>query len=248
LIYRPTCSENGFVQPRSLQQQMYEVTGRTRAQRVTLAASLALCVALTWWLLWDGGLAIAGAWFGLHLVAGIPLRRAYIASALSIYFVRVLFTDFVFLKRGISWTEVFTIAPWVLCLYLFFDFCGGTNPAALGPASLAGVSLFALGSWINSYAEYQRHKWKRQPKHRGMLYTQGLFRYTRHPNYLGDLLSFTGLCFLADRWYTAIVPLLMLAGFVFVNVPTLDAHLQARYGRAFDEYARKTRKLIPFVY
>ena len=40
----------------------------------------------------------------------------------------------------------------------------------------------------------------------------------------------------------------MLAGFVFVNIPILDAHLHDHYGAAFEEYARRTRKLIPFVY
>jgi len=49
-------------------------------------------------------------------------------------------------------------------------------------------------------------------------------------------------------WLTVIVPALMLAGFVSVNIPILDAHLREHYGTAFDEYARKTRKLIPFIY
>jgi protein-S-isoprenylcysteine O-methyltransferase Ste14 len=40
----------------------------------------------------------------------------------------------------------------------------------------------------------------------------------------------------------------MPAGFVFVNIPVLDAHLHDHYGSAFDEYAQRTRKLIPFVY
>ena len=47
---------------------------------------------------------------------------------------------------------------------------------------------------------------------------------------------------------TAVIPLLMLAGFVFVNIPVLDSHLHDHYGGAFDEYARRTRKLIPFLY
>ena len=82
----------------------------------------------------------------------------------------------------------------------------------------------------------------------GKLYTGGLFRYTRHPNYLGDLLSFSGLSLMSGAWITATIPVLMLAGFVFVNVPMLDAHLRDHYGAAFDEYARSTRKLIPFLW
>jgi steroid 5-alpha reductase family enzyme len=101
---------------------------------------------------------------------------------------------------------------------------------------------------MNSYAELERERWKRRPQNRGRLYTLGLYRFSRHPNYFGDVLSFTGLALLTGRWETLFIPLLMLAGFVFVNIPMLDAHLHEHYGAAFGEYAARTRKLIPFVY
>lgn len=232
----------------TLQQNMYELRDPSTAQRFTLVALIGACAVLAWWLLWGGGIAAAGACFGWSWKSGDALRRAFLAVALSIYFIRLLFTQFVFLKRGISWAEVFTIAPWVLFIYLLLAIMGGTNPATLGLAGAVGTILFLLGSWVNSYAEYQRNAWKQQAENRGKLYTLGLFRYTRHPNYFGDLLSFSGLCLIAGRWVTAIIPALMLSGFVFVNVPALDAHLGDRYGIAFEEYARKTRKLIPFLY
>jgi protein-S-isoprenylcysteine O-methyltransferase Ste14 len=232
----------------SLQEQMYGVTGASRAQRVVLAILIGCCVAVAYWLLFDGGVGAAGAHFGRHWTSGNLARRAVLAGALTIYFVRVLLTEFVFLKRGVSWNEVFTIAPWVFCIYVVLAFAAGTNGAPLGVAAADGIVLFLLGSWMNSYAEYQRHVWKQCPDHRGKLFTQGLFRLVRHPNYLGDLISFSGVCLIAGRWFTAFIPALMLCGFVFVNVPVLDAHLREHYGAAFDEYARRTRKLIPFVY
>jgi protein-S-isoprenylcysteine O-methyltransferase Ste14 len=232
----------------TLQQQMYGQTGASKAERATLAILLACCVAIAWWLLFGGGMITAGGWFERKWPEGDLARRACLAIAFSIYFIRVLFTEFVFLKRGVSWTEVFTIAPWVLFIFVLFAFAGGTNAGALGAAAIGGVVLFVFGSWMNSYAEYQRHAWKLRPENRGKLYTAGLFRFSRHPNYLGDLLSFSGLCLCTGRWFTAIVPALMLCGFVFANIPVLDAHLREHYGTAFDAYARRTRKLIPFVY
>ncbi len=86
---------------------------------------------------------------------------------------------------------------------------------------------------MNSYAEYARHAWKQRLENRGRLYTAGLFRYSRHPNYLGDLISFTGLCLMSGAWFTAVIPVLMLAGFAFVNIPVLDSHLHEKYGAAF---------------
>ena len=218
------------------------------AQRLTLAALNFAWVALALWLLFGGGIAVVGAWFGRTWVAGDSVRRICLLAGVCIYYVRILFTEFVFLKRGIGWSEVFTIAPWVFCIVALLGIAGGMNPGAFQPAGYVGVALFAVGSWMNTYAEYTRHAWKQQPENRGRLYTEGLFRYSRHANYFGDLLSFSGLCLISGAWATIIVPLLMLAGFVFVNIPVLDSHLRDHYGAAFDEYARRTRKLIPFVY
>jgi steroid 5-alpha reductase family enzyme len=101
---------------------------------------------------------------------------------------------------------------------------------------------------MNSYAEYARNVWKLRPENRGQLYTQGLFQYSRHPNYFGDLLSFSGLCLISGAWITTVVPILMVMGFVFVKIPALDSHLRDHYGSAFDDYKRRTAKLIPFLY
>lgn len=232
----------------NLQHPMYELTGSSRAQRFVLAAFLAVWVALSWWMLLGGGLQLISMHLLLDWETGPSLRRALLAAAFTLYFIRVLFTVFVFLKRGVSWTEVFTIAPWILCIFLLLALTGGFNTAPLGLAAAAGVAFFLIGSWMNTWSEFQRHRWKSQPENKGRLYTRGLFRLSRHPNYLGDLLSFTGLCLIAGRWITALIPALMLAGFVFVNIPALDAHLRDHYGVAFDDYARSTARLIPFLY
>ena len=118
----------------------------------------------------------------------------------------------------------------------------------MGVVAMIGMVLFVFGSWVNSHAEYARYNWKRLEENHGRLYTRGLFQYSRHPNYLGDLISFSGICLIGGAWITIVIPVLMLAGFVFVNIPLLDSHLHDHYGAAFDEYAAHTRKLIPFLY
>jgi protein-S-isoprenylcysteine O-methyltransferase Ste14 len=236
------------VEKRQMQREMYELPNTSRAPRLTLTGIAGLWLAVLWWLLLFGGLAVAARWCPWIGKPGDGVRRALLVTGFSIYYTRILFTQFVFLKRGMSWSEAFTVGGWLLFIFLVLGLAGGTNPAAFGAAGGVGIILFLLGSWINSYAEYSRHVWKQRPENRGQLYTGGLFRYSRHPNYFGDLVLFSGLCLIAGAWLTAIVPLLMLAVFVFVNIPVLDSHLHDHYGRAFDEYARRTRKLIPFVY
>ncbi len=227
---------------------MYESQDASMAQRMTLAGLVGAWVVLAWWLLLAGGLEIAAGWLPWIGKPGDHLRRVCLAAGFSIYYLRLLFTVFVFLRRGVNWSEALTVAVWVWCLVMLLGIAGGTNPRPLSVVGGIGMILFVAGSWTNSSAEYARYLWKQRPENRGKLYTQGLFRYSRHPNYLGDLLSFSGLCLITGRWVTAIIPLLMLAGFVFVNIPMLDSHLHEHYGSAFDEYARRTAKLIPFLY
>jgi protein-S-isoprenylcysteine O-methyltransferase Ste14 len=232
----------------SSQPSIYDLRGPARAQRVLLSAIVAVCVAMAWWLLFGGGIAHVGRWMGQQWQTGDAARRLVLALALTIYFLRLLLTQFVFLKRAIRWGEAITVAVWVACIYLLLSLAGGTNVRLAGPITIVGIAFFLLGSWMNSWAEYERHRWKQRPEHRGRLYTLGLFRLCRHPNYLGDLISFSGLALIAGRWIAGIIPAIMFAGFVFVNVPMLDSHLAEHYGEDFAAYARHTRKLIPWIY
>ena len=209
----------------------YDLHSPSTAQRAFLAALGGVCVAMAWWLLIGGGMEVAGGSLGLVWKSGDPARRTLLAAALSIYYIRILFTTFIFLQRGITWREAFAIAPWILGIYLLIAISGGTNLETLGVVSWIGALLFLDGSSITFSAEYDRHMWKRRTQNNGRLYTEGLFKHTRHPNYLGDLVSFSGLCFISGVWATAIIPLLMLAGFLFVNIPILDTHLHDHYGR-----------------
>ena len=217
------------------------------AQRVTLAIGLAGCVVLAGWLLFFGGAAVAGHFppplghWRFHAPGCARLRFRHLLRPRPLY--RIPISE---ARRKLN--EVLTIVPWAFVLYILLALAGGTNQAPFAAAAITGAVFFVLGSWMNSYAEHQRHVFKQRPENYGQLYTGGLFRLVRHPNYFGDLVSFTGLCLMAGRWYTAIIPVLMFFGFVLVNVPALDQHLARHYGSAFEVYARKTRKLIPFVY
>lgn len=233
---------------RELQRTMYELSGPSKVQGLVLVAILGLWVVLGWWLLVGGGTEVARRLFGPLGEPGDLLRRVCLATAFSIYYFRILFTEFVFLKRGVAWNEVFTIALWLLFIFLLLTVAGGTNPESLGAGGFLGIAMFFFGSWMNTYSEYERHTWKQRSENHGKLYTEGLFRYSRHPNYLGDLFLFSGMCMIAGRWLTIVIPVLMLCVFVFVNIPVLDAHLHDHYGSDFDSYASRTSKLIPFLY
>lgn len=111
-----------------------------------------------------------------------------------------------------------------------------------------GVVLYLLGSYLNTGSEYQRKLWKKRPENKGKLYTEGLFKHSMHINYFGDAVLFSGFALVTGTPWAFAIPLIMVCMFVFLNIPMLDKYLAERYGEAFDEYASRTAKFVPYVY
>jgi protein-S-isoprenylcysteine O-methyltransferase Ste14 len=221
---------------------------RTVASRLLMTVIHAAAVAATAWLLLGGGLEALRAHWGTGWTLASSMRRGLLFAAAFIYFPRVLVTTFFTLNRKMGWGEAVLIAVWVLVIDLLFALLGGTNPHAMGLVTALGVVLYAVGSWLNSGSELQRKWWKQRPENAGHLYTEGLFRFAVHINYFGDELLFTGYALVTGRAWSLLVPLVMLAGFLFFNIPELDRHLRAHYGAEFDAYVRRTRSFVPFIY
>jgi protein-S-isoprenylcysteine O-methyltransferase Ste14 len=217
-------------------------------QKCSLAGIHLVVIAVVAWLLLAGGIHTLAGWLGTDWTVGNAARRALLFACSLIYFLRLLPGTFVFLKRRIAWGEVAIVAPWIAVIQIAFALLGGTRQAPLGAADAVAVALYALGSYLNTGSEYLRYVWKQRPENRGRLYTQGLFRYAMHINYFGDLVLFSGFALLTRSVWAGIIPLIMLAGFVFFNIPALDGYLRRKYGPDFEAYARRTSKLVPFLY
>jgi protein-S-isoprenylcysteine O-methyltransferase Ste14 len=225
---------------------MYGTTANSLPQKLFLVANHLLAIAGMAWLLFGGGIEQLGARWGWS--AGDSTRRVLLLCCAIIYFTRLLATTFVFMKRKLAWSEALTIAIWVDLIYSVFSVTGGTNARAIDVVTIIGVGMYLFGSYLNTGSECMRYLWKKEPENAGKLYTGGLFHYSRHINYFGDIVLFTGFALVAGRLPALIVPALMVVFFATFNVPALDRYLAGRYGDAFDEYARNTKRLIPFIY
>ncbi len=227
---------------------MYGQYSSSLEQKVTLAALHFTILLLVLWLLFFNGVDSVAAIFGFPVASGNETRRIIIMFGGLVYFVRLLFTEFVFINREVKWSEALTIALWLFIIYMTFSFTGGTNPNVPAVPFYTGVVLYIIGSFINTISEYQRYRWKKYPENKGKLYTGGLFRYSRHINYFGDVVLFTGFAMLTGSVYPFIVPAAMMVLYVVVNIPLLETYLQERYNGEFDKYAKSTKKFIPFIY
>jgi steroid 5-alpha reductase family enzyme len=133
-----------------------------------------------------------------------------------------------------------------LAMYAFISM-GGDNTKLVGIVEVIGFGLYLFGSYINTKSEYSRHIWKLNPKNKGKLYTEGLFRYAMHINYFGDVVLFVGLALLT-HFSLLVIPAFMMLNFIFNIIPSLDRYLEKKYRDQFVEYAKETKKLIPWIY
>lgn len=213
------------------------------------APSIRPKVAITAWYVLCGAGAAWLTFFATGLDRPGSLdRQITLLACVLLYVARAACTLFVFVKRKIPWWE----AAWggsLIGLVLFFFLLDGLRtPQPLGPVDAVALLFYLAGSYIGTASEYARYVWKARPENRGHLYTQGLFSYSRHINYFGDLLLFGGCAMLTRQLWTGIVPLAMGLNFALIIIPAHDAYLASRYGSDFDDYARRTRKLVPLLY
>ncbi|NIP16245.1 MAG: DUF1295 domain-containing protein, partial [Pseudomonadales bacterium] len=71
------------------------------------------------------------------------------------------------------------------------------EPRTLGLLDAVGLALFAVGLFFESVGDLQMARFRSGPANRGRVMEQGLWRYTRHPNYFGDAMVWWGLSCLA---------------------------------------------------
>ena len=197
-------------------------------QKLVLAGIHLVVIVAVAWLLLDGGILTVASWLGVTWTAGSWGRRVLLFACSFVYFLRLLPGTFIFLRRRMAWSEVAIVAPWIAVIQIGFALLGGTSKAAVGVLDVLALLLYVIGSYLNTGSEYLRYLWKLRPENQGHLYTRGLFRYSMHINYFGDLLLFSGFALLIHRLWAGIVPLLMLAGFVFFNIPPLDGYLRQK--------------------
>lgn len=227
---------------------MYGDYSSSLEQKSTLAGIHFIILLLVFWLLFLNGIDWVTALIGFPRVTGNGARRILILSGGLLYFIKEIYTEFIFLKRELKWIEALTMALWLFILYMTFSFTGGYNSNKPGFIVYLGIVFYLLGAFINSGSEFLRYRWKLKPENKGKLYTGGFFKLSRHINYFGDVVLFIGFAMFTGSVYSYIIPAAMIVLFVVVNIPLLDNYLKEKYGEQFIEYSSHTKKFIPFVY
>jgi len=131
---------------------------------------------------------------------------------------------------------------------------GRQGAYGFGPWAVAGMAIWFVGLAIETVADAQKSAFKGTAKNRERFISSGLWRYSRHPNYFGELLVWWGLFVYAvpfldgAAFAVAIGPLFLTLLLLFVSgIPLLEKSAEKKYGAdpAYREYRRRTSILIP---
>ena len=120
------------------------------------------------------------------------------------------------------------------------------NGISINIFSVLFLCISLLAAIMQGIADIQMHKFR---KNRTSAFIQnGLWKYSRHPNYLGELLMWWGvglavMCAAPNAWYLTFGAALNTILFLCVSIPMAEKRQSRKEG--FDEYKKHTRMLLP---
>lgn len=121
--------------------------------------------------------------------------------------------------------------------------------APLGPLDLAGAAVMLLGVGTQALADEQLKRFVARRVERDAVCEDGLWAYSRHPNYFGEVCIWTGPVLLAlgsgeARWWSALGACAIVALFLFASIPLMEARQAKKPGWA--DYRRRVSVLVPW--
>ena len=147
---------------------------------------------------------------------------------------------FWFFQIQAGWTILFALPMLV----------AASNPAAPGWADALGVVIWIVAVAGEAVADRQLLRFRRRPESRGLVCQEGLWRYSRHPNYFFEWVHWWAYVAFsvgyAWGWLSLLGPVVMLAFLLRVTgIPMTEARAVASRGDAYRTYQRTTNRFFP---
>ncbi|MBO5219637.1 MAG: DUF1295 domain-containing protein [Clostridia bacterium] len=163
-------------------------------------------------------------------------------------------------KNGEKKMPVFVLAAiWVTVSVLYvaqvspmlFRYVNACTDAML---PVIGFAISVFGLILESIADKQKSAQKKERP--DMVATKGLYKICRCPNYLGEILFWTGVFvsgitayLTVGQWITAVAAYVCIVFIMFNGAQRLEKRQMARYGdnEEYNAYANKTPIIIPLL-
>ena len=126
----------------------------------------------------------------------------------------------------------------------------------LGIFAVAGLLLWLSGFMIEVVADRQKTKFRQLPENSNHFITTGLWSYSRHPNYFGEIVLWLGITvialptFVGWQYVTLISPIFVAVLLIKVSgVRLLEKDGKDRWGTDpnYQHYVKNTPALVPFI-
>ncbi len=144
------------------------------------------------------------------------------------------------------------VVAWVLMVPAILAFSGSKD---LSVISIVGVIIWLIGLIFESMADFQKYKFRLEPKNKDKWIGSGVWSLSRHPNYFGEMLIWVGVYLYTFPVLNSMVRVLCLISPVLIivllrygsGIPILEKSADKRWGdnTKYIEYKRKTNLLIP---
>ena len=124
----------------------------------------------------------------------------------------------------------------------------------LGVVGIIGIAVWVFGIAIETVADRQKSTFREDPANEGKFINTGLWAWSRHPNYFGEIVLWIGVAIVALpvlhgwQWATLISPVFVAFLLIKVSgIPMLEERADVRWGGQddYEAYKRKTPVLIP---
>ena len=129
----------------------------------------------------------------------------------------------------------------------------GGNREPLGAIGYVGIAVWVIGILIEIVADQQKSAFRADPVNKGKFISTGLWAWSRHPNYFGEIVLWTGMAIIAIpvlegwQWATLISPVFVFFLLTKVSgIPLLEAAADERWGgqEDYEAYKRNTPVLV----
>ncbi|MEY4459802.1 MAG: hypothetical protein RIT38_1032 [Bacteroidota bacterium] len=144
---------------------------------------------------------------------------------------------------------------WVsICSMCALTAIASTNGVVQNSLFFIGLLVYVIGFVIEIIADMQKSNFRKDPKHKDQFIQQGLWAYSRHPNYFGEITLWTGIAIMSlsslsgGQYITLISPLFTYLLLVYVSgVRLLEISGMEKWGHleSYQNYVRKTPSLFP---
>lgn len=123
-----------------------------------------------------------------------------------------------------------------------------SSNSMLGIIDLTGVLIWIFGFFFETVCDFQLAKFIKNPLNKGKIMQDGLWKYTRHPNYFGEVTQWWGIWIIAITvpygWISIVGPATITILILKVSgIPLLEKKMAKN--PEFTEYKRQTSMFIP---